>query len=175
MSKCCQFLDSTYFLQSTMLYTASYFMPERHHGKKVSISCSVPKGFKVDNKLSFLAPNAELLTDWKNSKIDEAEYTERYRAQIKHDWKQVKAWLDSLNSQEDLTLLCWERTGFCHRNLVAKLIKHYRPDCFGGSDIVRVDMEICRNCNSELCPGLDLSQCFICKTSVVHFRLCNAG
>jgi len=126
-----------------MLYTASYFEPVHHHGKKVAISRSSPKEFKADSQLDFLAPSAELLVDWKNKKIDEAEYTERYRGQIKQSWKQVKAWLDSLNPKEDITLLCWEKTGFCHRNLVAKLVKHYRPDCFRGCDVVRVEIDKC--------------------------------
>lgn len=34
-----------------MIYTASYFQPENHHGKLISISRSEPKGFKVDGKL----------------------------------------------------------------------------------------------------------------------------
>lgn len=154
-----------------MLYTASYFTPIHHHGKKVAISVSIPKGFQVDNKLSFLAPNAELLTDWKNEKIDEAEYTKRYRVQIRYDWKQVKAWLDSLNPYEDLTLLCWEKTGFCHRNLVAILVKHYRPDCFRGCDVVRIEWDKCDRCNSDLNPGLDANYCPSCKMWIVHRSL----
>ncbi len=90
-----------------MLYTASYFEPSHHHGEKVAISRSLPKGFKADGRLDFLAPSRELLSDWKNEKINEVEYTARYRVQIKQNWQQVKVWLDSLSSKKDLTLLCW--------------------------------------------------------------------
>lgn len=66
-----------------MLYTASYFEPNCHYGHKLSISKSVPKGFKVDGQLSFLVPSCQLLTDWKAKQITEDEYIQRYREQIK--------------------------------------------------------------------------------------------
>lgn len=44
-----------------MLYTASYLESTRHQGLLLWISCSVPKGFKIDGKLEFLIPSAELL------------------------------------------------------------------------------------------------------------------
>lgn len=75
-----------------MLYTASYFEPVHHHGRLLSISRSVPKGFRVDGKLDFLAPNAQLLKDWKAKSIDEAAYCQRYRLQLKESWQQVSDW-----------------------------------------------------------------------------------
>lgn len=44
-----------------MLYTASYLEFTHHQGLLLSISCSVPKGFKIDGKLKFFMPSAKLL------------------------------------------------------------------------------------------------------------------
>jgi hypothetical protein len=66
-----------------MLYTASYFEPQYHHGLKISISCTIPRGFKVDGSLPFLAPKLDLLNDWKAQKIDELGYIQRYREQTR--------------------------------------------------------------------------------------------
>lgn len=153
-----------------MLYTASYLESTHHHGLLLSISRSVPKGYKTDGKLDFLIPSAELLVEWKASRLNEAEYTQRYREQIKESWQEVKAWLDNLHSKPDQTLLCWEPKGkFCHRNLVAKLVKKYRPDCFGGCDVIRVEMPLCKHCNSEMIPGLDGSYCRTCNIWKAHW------
>lgn len=147
-----------------MLYTASYLEPKNHHGSLICISRSIPKGFKVAKNLPFLIPDANLLNDWKAKTIDEEIYTQRYREQIKQSWKKVKTWLDSLEAKEHQTLLCWEKSGsFCHRKLVGKLIQHYRPDTWGGGDIGRVEMEKCGHCDGVMIPGLDASQCVVCK------------
>lgn len=148
-----------------MLYTASYFAPEHHHGKLLSISRSVPKGFKVDGKLDFLTPNAQLLKDWSGKSIDEAAYCERYRLQLKESWQQVADWLKSLNASTTQTLMCWEPKGdFCHRNLVVKLVRKHRPDVFGGSDVRRVEIPKCDVCQTELTVGLDANFCSGCRT-----------
>ncbi len=148
-----------------MLYTASYFEPQHHHGLKIAISRTVPRGFKVDGSLLFLAPNSDLLNDWKAQKIDEAGYIQQYREQTKGNWGEVKAWLDKLNAKQRLTLLCCcEKAGsFCHRALIAKLVKKYRPDCFGGCDVLRFVLPMCQNCSTELIPGLDASFCPVCR------------
>jgi len=95
--------------ESKMLYTGSYFEPQHHHGLKIAISRTIPRGFKVDGSLPFLAPKSDLLNDWKAQKINEIEYIQRYREQIKNDWHEVKLWLEALNSKQRLTLLCWEK------------------------------------------------------------------
>lgn len=148
-----------------MLYTASYFEPEHHHGRLLSISRSVPKGSKVDDKLDFLAPNTQLLNDWKAKSIDEAAYCERYRAQLKDSWQQVSDWLAGLDASTTATLLCYEPSGaFCHRNLVAKLVAKHRPDVFSGSDVRRVKIPKCSLCQAELIVGLDACFCPSCRT-----------
>lgn len=148
-----------------MLYTASYFEPKHHYGKLISISRSVPKGFKVDGKLEFLAPNAQLLSLWKDKSIDETTYCQRYRLQLKESWQQVSSWLTSLDGSATMTLLCYEPSGaFCHRNLVALLVKKHRPDVFGGCDIKRIEIPKCNSCQVELIVGLDSCFCPSCRT-----------
>lgn len=148
-----------------MLYTASYFEPEHHHGKLLAISRSVPRGFKVDGDLDFLAPNAQLLSLWKDNKIDEAAYCQCYRLQLKESWQQVSDWLKSLDAKTTVTLLCYEpKLAFCHRNLVAKLVRKNRPDVFGGCDVRRVEIPKCSICQTELTVGLDACFCPKCRT-----------
>lgn len=151
-----------------MIYTASYFEPNCHHGAKISVSRSVPQGFKIDGKLPFLAPSSPLHKDWKAKRLDESTYAERYRTQILKNWSQVKQWLEGLQPSEHITLLCWEQSGiFCHRYLIAKLIEKHRSDCFGGTDVVRnltrIEMPRCKQCSSRVIPGLDGSYCLQCR------------
>ena len=172
-----------------MIYSASYFERKRHHGKLLSISRSVPQGFRVHGRLDFFVPGADLLRDWKKKSIDQAEYTNRYREQIRANLKPIKAWLASLNPQEDMTLLCWERSGidqtlkrwqetgewkeqrpFCHRNLAIKLVEKFRPDCYGGTDAINYPMPVCWKCLSLVIPALitegydDAHYCPKCRT-----------
>jgi hypothetical protein len=172
-----------------MIYPASYFEPRRHHGKRISISLTAPKGFKLDGRLEFFVPSARLLEDWKNRKIGEEEYTARYREQTRANLKVIKAWTASLDPAKDMTLLCWEKSGidetlkrweetgkwkeerhFCHRNLVMKLVRQYRPDCYGGTDILNVALPLCPDCSSEVIPALlddkynDACYCQNCRT-----------
>lgn len=119
-----------------MIYTASYFQPDNHHGQVISISLSAPRNVKKHGEIKMFAPNRELLNDYKAKRVDDEGYVARYREQLRPIWPQIKEWLDSLNPDEDMTLCCWEKAGeFCHRNLVIKFIETYRPDCLGGQDV----------------------------------------
>lgn len=155
-----------------MLYTASFFEPQYQSGRLLSISRSIPSGVLVDGELPFFIPTADLLADREAKKIDAFAYTERYRMQIRSNWKKVNKWLESLNPLQPITLLTWQNLGeFCHRNLIAKLVQKYRPDCFGGCDVIRVEMERCYCCGTELLAGLDASFCRNCKTWLNHWSL----
>ncbi len=122
-----------------MIYTASYFQKENHHGKLVPISRTVPKGFSTKDSLSFFIPSSNLLKDWKAKTITKDEYIARFREEIRIVLPEIKQWLKSLKPTENLTLLCWEKTTdknyFCHRDLIIKFIERDRPDCLGGCDI----------------------------------------
>lgn len=120
-----------------MIYTASYFWENQHHGKLISISSTVPQGFKVDGQLGFFIPSEYLINRWKKKLIDREEYTSLYRQQCKEQLGHIKLWLNTLKPEEDQTLLCYELPNdFCHRNLAIKLVQHHRPDCYGGCDVL---------------------------------------
>ena len=120
-----------------MIYTASYFTPEHHHGLKISISRSEPKNIVVLGYLNMFAPSLALLNQWKKG-MSEQEYIDIYREEMRRKWYHIDFWLTRLKPEEDQTLLCWEKKGqFCHRNLVIKFVEKYRPDCYGGMDIPR--------------------------------------
>lgn len=154
------------------IFFASYFEPQNHHGSKVSISRTAPKGFKVDSKLPIFAPNPALLRDWKKQKVSEAEYTQRYRTHLEQNWPKVASWLDGLSSNDTLTLLCWEQEGeFCHRNLVARVVEKFRFDCFGGCDVPRTELDTCPRCGRSIIPGLDACYCPGCQLWVKPWSL----
>lgn len=129
-----------------MIYTASWFEPQNHHGALVSISRSNPRHVSADTpKLEFFCPSAELLRRWKFGMTEET-YINVFREEIKSNWSVILQWLEGLNPDIDQTLCCWESSYkgnaievpikyFCHRNLVAKIVEKRRPDCFGGCDV----------------------------------------
>ena len=118
------------------IYTASYFEPHNHHGRTIAISRSIPKSFKPDDALLYLAPSAQLLADYKCGMTWD-EYVDRYREEFRAIVSRFCQWIELQN--EVVTLLCWERSGEpCHRNLVAKFIQSKYPDRFGGCDVRRL-------------------------------------
>lgn len=69
-----------------------------------------------------LAPKYNILNKWKNDH-DVESYTKEYNEQIlnKLDASVISKELYGLSNNNDIVLLCYEKTGdFCHRNLVAK-------------------------------------------------------
>jgi len=123
------------FPEVHLIYTASYFEKRNHHGRRISISRSAPQWFAVDGSLPFFAPSAALLDQWKrNPSIP--QYTTIFRGEIRVNLSAIKAWMFDIDPMDDMTLLCWEKSGqFCHRNLVGRLIERHRPDCWGGGDV----------------------------------------
>ena len=84
----------------------------------VSIALSKPKWYKC-REYKPLFPTWQLLNKYKNDG-DESYYTEHYQKEIldKLDPKQVYEELG-----ENSVLLCWEKSGFCHRFLVARWLE----------------------------------------------------
>ena len=76
-----------------------------------------------------LIPDWGLVKDYRSRRITKEKYTEAYNLMLREGWAEVSSWLDSLSTEQDLTLLCHEKEGeFCHRLLVAELVKEHRPD-----------------------------------------------
>jgi hypothetical protein len=113
-----------------MINICSFFqLPAQQQGGKVhSLANSWPNGVKVDGMILPLVPPWALVEEYKSGQLTEEGYTTRYRKHLVKNWPAVKRWLDSLDPNKDIYLCCWERTGFCHRFLVAKLIAKFRPD-----------------------------------------------
>ena len=104
-------------------------MVEQRIGNVYSLALSVPRNSgSVSGTIKCLTPTWDMVKDHKARRINEAEYTAKYRELMIKRWPEVKRWLRSLRSNQELYLCCWERTGFCHRYLVAKLIRKYRPE-----------------------------------------------
>ncbi len=112
---------------STMITVSSFSAAKARRATTVySIALSHPKNVGVRGMVQCLMPTWGMVKGFKRGSISEAEYTARYGKLIVARWSEVKRWLDSLNGNE--YLCCWCITGFCHRYLVAKLIRKYRSD-----------------------------------------------
>lgn len=113
-----------------MLVTASFYDRDRWRGQPYRISVGYPRGQrKAWQDLPFLAPNRELVQAYRRGHIDAQEYERLYLQLLQTRWSPVKAWLESLSSAEDVTLLCFEPSGhFRHRQVVARLVREHRPD-----------------------------------------------
>jgi len=113
-----------------MIHIRSFFdLPPEARGKAFSMANSVPRGVKVDGTVECLVPPWSIVRQFKAHEMDWEAYTDGYRDHLRQNWQRVKAWLQSLDNAEDVYLCCWERTpDYCHRSLVAKMIRLHRPD-----------------------------------------------
>lgn len=125
-----------------MIYTSSYFTPNAHRGKLIAISRSLPNGGPSAERLDLFAPTADLLRFWKNSAQDDrawGEYEAWFWSLMRERKPEILDWLQSVPADEDMTLLCWEKTDDrCHRRLVGRLIQKRRPELWGGESTATV-------------------------------------
>uniref|UniRef100_B8HPZ4 Uncharacterized protein n=1 Tax=Cyanothece sp. (strain PCC 7425 / ATCC 29141) TaxID=395961 RepID=B8HPZ4_CYAP4 len=153
------------------VYLASFFAPQHYHGKLFSIAAQIPKGFKRIDRLDFLIPTAVVAPGPPafDPIVSPASHhppqLQDYRNFLGSRWKTVKQWLYSLDPQQDLTLLCEEEPSgqVSYRQLVAQLIQSHRPDCWGGCDVLRVELPRCQHCGTTCIPGLDANFCPHCR------------
>lgn len=107
------------------VYT-SYFGKIKQAIHPVSISRYPPKWY-AGWTFPSLAPSAQLLSDYKAGRVNEAEYTTIFQAQIRHQHvvKEVVSNLSRFaNDDGIITLMCYEKPeDFCHRYLVAKWLE----------------------------------------------------
>lgn len=105
------------------IFTGCFF--KEYPGKvRVSIARSEPRGFETLYSINQLAPSAALLRDYKAGKIDVGGYTQRYREGVldKLDKGAILNAIELVSERfggQPVVLCCWEKTGFCHRHLVA--------------------------------------------------------
>ena len=115
-----------------MIKIMSFFalpIVEQRIGNVYSLALSVPRNVcRVQGTVNCLCPTWDMVKDYKARRISEAEYTKQYRELVIERWPAIKKWMDSIAVSDEVYLCCWERTGFCHRYLVARLIRKFRPD-----------------------------------------------
>ena len=116
-----------------MLTMACWYEPAKWRGRPMRISKLAGRGIKKSRynwgEVRCLIPPWELVKAYRSGRVSRDEYTGVYYSLLGERWEEVAGWLDSLTTDEDLTLLCHEREGlFCHRWLVAALVKKHRPD-----------------------------------------------
>lgn len=114
-----------------MIKICSFFdlpIEEERIGPVYSIANSYPRNVRgVTGKLFFFVPSWSAVAQYKKDHDEEA-FIEAYREHVKAHGGEIKKWLNTLTPGAELYLCCWEREGFCHRQLVAKLIRKLRPD-----------------------------------------------
>jgi hypothetical protein len=115
-----------------MIKICSFFslpIEEERIGAVLSIANSYPRTVKgVTGKVRCFVPEWKDVKAYKNGEISEEEFTNRYRRLVVERWAEVKRWMDDLEPGDEMYLCCWERVGFCHRYLVARLLQKFRPD-----------------------------------------------
>ena len=114
-----------------MIITGSYFSNMRDSNiKYVSIATYSPKGVSIGSidilKPSFvpLDMNKSLLRLYKDGDIDKREYTEIYKRHLESNKDIVIAEIAKINNPT-VALVCWERSDFCHRDLVLDKLEEW--------------------------------------------------
>ena len=109
-------------------YFANFRKLDKNKYIAVSIARITPVGFDI--KVEEFAPEKSTLFNYKNSKINEEQYTKEYTEQLDElfdDGIMVNT-LSRLNNLEkrynkEVVLLCYEgKEKFCHRHILSKYI-----------------------------------------------------
>ncbi len=110
--------------------TKSIFQPvEREDGYRILITRFYPRGVARKNFhdwATVLSPNPDLLFAFKEGRIDWQEFKSEFINQLRGDVASLEAicTLHELSESEDITLLCFERSGSpCHRHLVRDIVE----------------------------------------------------
>ena len=97
-------------------------------GLRVLVTRYYPRPFKrthFDVWEKYLAPSKELLKDWKEHKLTENEYTDRFLKEMQCEASQqaILSFAER-GKAETITLLCFEKEdgSFCHRHILKKLL-----------------------------------------------------
>ena len=91
-----------------MIKICSFFsLPiiDQRIGKVYSLANSAPRGIRAQGLIECLVPPWDLVKDYKDHRIGEQGYTDRYRQHVSRHCKQIKRWMVSL-SDTDVIYLC---------------------------------------------------------------------
>lgn len=116
---------------NNMVYSSSYASVDKHvfSSRQVSISITSPQDFKGEYYRE-LNPPDDLKDGYKNGRITEIEFKERYYTEVLNKLDPIKVY----NDLKGKVLCCWcSKRGFCHRKLVMEWLKNeLGKDCVGG-------------------------------------------
>lgn len=124
-----------------MITVCSIFDTQYFRGKVLRTSIGVMAGMDAytDKECEWMYPEWWMVKGHKAGTVSDQEYKDAYRellmgklvngVHVNSRQVQIKAWMDNLKVDEDLTLLCYCKEGaFCHRRILASMIRFYRPD-----------------------------------------------
>ncbi len=114
-----------------LIKTRSIYKPiEEEDGLRVLITRYYPRGVKrekYDIWVRELAPSAELLKRYKNTKVDWNDFKTTLLSELRDNIDSIEAIsaLQARSNMQDVTLLCYEKDGCpCHRHMVRDLIEN---------------------------------------------------
>lgn len=108
------------------IYFSNINTKEHHHGTVLSMCMKPITGYK---NVECLAPTKELVYGHKYQGKSNEWYEQGYRKLLAQRSAAVRSFINGLNIERDYTLLCYCAEGkFCHRQLLAKWFKSYRPE-----------------------------------------------
>lgn len=70
-------------------------------------------------------PSQKLLFDFKDGKINEKIYTYHFKWYL---WDNLNVH-EMFKKYDGKILMCYEKTGFCHRHILAEWFKHFGYEC----------------------------------------------
>lgn len=100
------------------LWTASYWT-HMTHPQTVSIAWRSPAFYKGPSYPK-LAPPAKLVMAWKQGEITWEVYEAVYRSEV---LSKLTPGIVEADLLDGTVLLCWERTGYCHRHIVSEWLR----------------------------------------------------
>lgn len=106
-----------------MIYTSYFgkirYIKEKYPNLKMASISNKKPNWLDDSVLdwSILGPSKELLYQYKYNNLSEKDYEVTYRQYINNIWENIKDMF-----QEDIVVLCYEKTGFCHRHILSDIL-----------------------------------------------------
>lgn len=102
-----------------MIYTSYFGKTVSNDIAKISIALWSPRSF-TGSVFSELAPTKEILSNYKYCfDYGNVEYIRDFKAMLgRLDAKAVYEKIEKTAQRRDAALLCYEKSGFCHRHLV---------------------------------------------------------
>lgn len=106
------------------IYTSYYAKAQNFNPKEytfLQISNSVPSWWRLPiTKIQELVPDWGIVDGYKKGSITEEKYTERYLKDLERSREKIDVFVEKLKKQitvKNVVLLCYEKDGFCHRNI----------------------------------------------------------